>query len=434
MNVEEIKKYCEEILPYAIEQRRYFHCNPEPTSMEFNTIKHICSELDKMGIEYAAIPDGGVLAKLESRNTIRDEKEPHVLIRADCDALTMEENSENGNQQRQFISQNKGVAHMCGHDGHMAILLSAAKILSEIVPDLESGTVYILFERGEEGGNCIYYVMKYIEKMNIRIDTCYALHVEPEIETGKMAITAGPTHAGNVNFEIELTGQGGHGSRPDLANSPLDCFISIANQLKDVRLKYISPMDLLTYNIGSVQCGQKRNIVPEKLEFKGTARFYNSAAGRTFKEKLDAIIQSNAMLYGCKATYNVFTGPSLAVVNDERAAALASEAVAELWGEDCLTENEIGLGSESFSTLTAFYPGVMSRLGVKNKEKGAFMPLHNPRFDLDEEGMKFGIGSHVAYVLKYLETKPDMPFSPSFANADEVLKYTNRPVPKRYDM
>lgn len=422
-----------EILPYAIEKRRYFHCHPEPTSREFQTIHQICNELEQLGIEYVNIRDGGVLGWIDGTAGAENDA-PHVLLRADCDALTMTENPQNSKEARCCISENPGFAHMCGHDSHMSMLLSVAKILSDVDKSQIKGRIYLLFERGEEGGNCIYYVMKYIQEQKIRIDTCFALHVDPDFPVGKYLFQDGPNHAGNVNFEIELIGKGGHGSRPDLSNNPLDCFVSIMNQLKDVRLKYIHPASLLTYNIGSVQCGHKRNIVPECLEFKGTARFYDPEAGRIFKEKLDAIIKTSSVLYSCQPVYQVFSGPSLSLINHAGAAALAREAVTDLYGEGCLSENqEPNLGSESFSTLAAYYPSVMGRLGVRNEEKGMTSALHNPGFDLDEEAMQYGIAAHIAYALKYLETHPHFEFTPFNGDADAVLRYTNRPVPRHFD-
>lgn len=430
----DLVKLSEETAPYAKELRRHFHRHPEPTSKEFETIRYICAQLDTLGIPYVSIPDGGVLAEIRgSAETPEDSPAPHVLLRADCDALSMDENPENSSGPRCCCSETPGVAHMCGHDSHMAMLLGAAKILAGLDPKLIKGTVYLLFERGEEGGNCIYYVMKYIQTKKISIDSCFALHVDPEIPAGRYRIQDGPSHGGNVNFEIELIGQGGHGSRPDLSNNPLDCFMAVMNQLKDVRLKYISPKDLITYNIGSVQCGHKRNIVPERLEFKGTARFFNPEAGRIFKEKLDAIIKTCAALYDCRPVYHVFSGPSLSVVNNKEAAELAAEAVSELFGKECIIPGQPELGSESFSTLTAYYPGVMIRVGVRNEEKGITAALHNPGFDLDEDALKYGIAVHAAYALKYLEKKPDIKFKPFSGDADELLRYTSRPVPPRYD-
>ena len=121
------------------------------------------------------------------------------------------------------------------------------------------------------------------------------------------------------------------------------------------------------------------------------------------------------------------------MINNKEAAAIAAEAVTELFGPGCLTEGKLGLGSESFSTLAAYYPSVMARLGVRNEDLGATADLHNPHFDLDEEALKYGIASHAAYAISYLERRPHIPFEPFEGTADDLLKLMNRPVPKRYD-
>ena len=427
--INDITTLSKEAAPYAVTMRRHFHLHPEPTSREFQTIAFLCKQLEEMEIPYVKIPDGGILATVWQGAP----EDPCVLLRADCDALTMEESPERGSGKKECISENVGVAHMCGHDSHMAILLGAAKVLKQLQAQRPKGTVYLLFERGEEGGNCIYYVMKYIQQQQIKIDSCFALHVDPGLPTGTFCVREGASHAGNVNFEIMLTGKGGHGSRPDLSNHPLDCFISIVNQMKDIKNKYLAPDDVLTYNIGSVQCGHKRNIVPEVLEFKGTSRFYNPKAGSIFKERLDAIIQANAALYQCQVTYQVFSGPSLSVINNKEAAMLAKSVLAEAFGEDSLREKPMDLGSESFATLSVYYPSVMIRLGVGNEAKGMTAALHNPHFDLDEDAIPYGIASHVNYAVGYLTQKPSFTFEPFQGDADDVLRFTHRPVPQRYD-
>jgi amidohydrolase len=415
---------------YAISLRRHFHVHAEPTSREFETVKRICGELDALGIKYVNIPDGGVLAVIEGDGS----SEAHILLRADCDALGMTEDPNNGNGQKKVcVSENFCAAHMCGHDGHTAMLLGAAKCLKAMDPARIRGTVYLLFERGEEGGNCIYYVMKYIQEHQIRIDSCFAIHVEPSLPAGTFWANPGPSNAGNVNFEITLTGKGGHGSRPDLSNSPIDCFVAIMNELKDVRYKYISPVDVITYNIGAVNCGTRRNIVPETLEFKGTSRFYNSDAGLTFKNKLRMIIEKNCELYDIRPDFNVFSGPSLSVINNEEATRVIRNALTSMYGPECLKELPLSMGSESFATLSSYYPSVMIRLGVGNKQKGMTAALHNPHFELDESALKYGISAHLGYVVEYMKEPHHFSFTPFNGTADDVLKFTNRPVPKRYD-
>lgn len=432
IELKEIAAQGRALAPYAVELRRHLHRHPEPTSREFETVSFICGQLAKLGIVYHKIPDGGILAEIKGSGP-GDGLAPHVLLRADCDALTMEESESVAGQPRTCRSENPGVAHMCGHDGHMAMLLGAAKLLAGIDPSEIRGVIYLLFERGEEGGNCIYYVMKYIQEQGIRIDTCFAMHVDPHTSVGRFSLKSGPDRAGSVMFEVELIGKGGHGSRPDLANNPIDCFVAIAGALKDVRMRHIAPDRIITVNIGSVRCGSKRNIVPESLRFNGTARSFDMETGKQFKNRLHAVIESMAMLYGCRAVYQEFSGPSLPVSNDPTAAQLAQDVLAELFGADAVEEADIDMTAESFSTLSTYYPSVMVRLGVWDKARGEAAGLHKPEFDLDERALPYGIAAYAAYALRCLDRRPEFQFTPFHGDADALLRYTDRPVPKRYD-
>lgn len=430
--MEQIAARSRELAPYAVELRRHFHRHPEPTSREFETINFICSQLSELGIPYHKIPDGGILAEINGTGP-QNAQAPHVLLRADCDALTMEESETVAGLPRTCRSETPGVAHMCGHDSHMAMLLGAARLLTGIDPSEIRGVIYLLFERGEEGGNCIYYVMKYIQEQGIRIDTCFAMHVDPRTEVGRFSLKSGPDRAGSVMFEVELIGKGGHGSRPDLANNPIDCFVAIAGALKDVRMRHIAPDRIITVNIGSVRCGSKRNIVPENLKFNGTARLFDVETGKQFKDRLHAVIESMATLYGCRAVYQEFSGPSLPVSNDPTAAQLAQDVLTELFGADAVEEADIDMTAESFSTLSTYYPSVMVRLGVWDKARGEAAGLHKPEFDLDERALPYGIAAYAAYALRCLDRCPEFRFTPFHGDADALLRYTDRPVPKRYD-
>ncbi|MBR4875295.1 MAG: M20/M25/M40 family metallo-hydrolase [Clostridia bacterium] len=181
---------------YTTAIRRHLHENPELSGREFNTIKLICSELDQIGIDYVNIPDGGVLATIDGPVPGKT-----VLLRADCDALPIQELPENAKQPKVCVSKVPGVAHMCGHDGHTAMLLSAAKIL-KANQDQIKGRVYLLFERGEEGSGNIYWVFKYFEEHGIKIDASFAEHTDTGLTPGHVACQAGPAHAGAVGYQI----------------------------------------------------------------------------------------------------------------------------------------------------------------------------------------------------------------------------------------
>ncbi len=423
----DILKESKEMLDYAIKVRRHLHVNAEPTAHEFETVKYIMSELDAMGIPYENVPDGGVLGYIQGP---REGKT--VLLRADCDALGMKESPNNAKGPKVCVSKNDNAAHMCGHDSHVAMLLSAAKILSDNKKQLQ-GRVILLFERGEEGGNCIYYVMKHIQEKGIKIDSCWGNHIAANLPVGIVCIQGGPVNAGNVNFEVVLTGKGGHGSHPDKSNNPVDCFVAIMNGIKDIRMKYIHPASPLTYTIGMVQSGTKRNVIPETLTFAGTCRFHSAESGRLFKQKLKQVIELNSELYECKVEFKNFTGPSIPTVNNDKCAQIGIEAVEKVLGSASIVRQETSMGSESFSTLAAFYPSIMANVGAGNEEKGMTIGAHNPGFDIDESGMPYGIILYVAYAIAFLKQDDKIPFTPFNGDEDDLLAFMDRPVPPRFD-
>ena len=450
-----------ELFSYTKSVRRLLHENPELTSREFKTVAFIRKELEKEEIPYENIPDGGVLAwldgtknQLDGTENQLDDKEVHgkesghisaqqsigdesyqtVLLRADCDALPIQESRMNAAFPKECVSKNSGVMHACGHDAHTAMLLTAVRLLKKS-RNTFTGRICFLFERGEEGGNCIYYVLKWLEENNWKIDACYGLHTDPSLNTGTYGVRSGCANSGNVNFEIKLIGKSGHGSRPDLSNNPIDCFLAIGNALKDLRMKYISPDTSLTYNIGSVKSGEKRNIVPETLTFLGTVRFHDRNAGYEFKKNMERMILDISHAYGCDVEFVEFTGPSFPVYNEHQTVEIGKEAAIQLVGSENVKNVPINMGSESFSSLSAFYPSAFFRVGIRNEEKGITVSGHQPEFDIDEESMLYGAAFYAALAIKWLSRYREKPeeFEPFIGNADDFLRAACRPVPQRYD-
>lgn len=414
---------------YSLRIRRHLHEHPELTSREFQTIAYIIKELKAENVPCINIPDGGVLAWLDGA----DEGQS-VLLRADCDALPIQESENNARYKKTCVSKVPGVAHACGHDAHTAMLLSAVKLLKEKTGRF-GGRIYFLFERGEEGGNCIYYVMKEIQKEGIAIDACYGLHTDTSLPVGTVGLRNGTVNSGNVNFEIRLNGTKGHGSRPDKANNPIDCFLAIGNAFKDLRMKHISPDSPITYNIGSIHSGEKRNIIPDSLTFLGTVRFHERKSGLVFKEKMRQVIEGISQVYDCTAEFVEFTGPSFPVYNEPVSSAIAKDGAEKIVGGDHVVEVPVSMGSESFSALSAFYPSSFLRLGVGNEEKGITASAHQPDFDIDEEGLCYGTALYCSVALTYLSRKREVPvgFKVFEGDIDDFRKAAGRPVPERYD-
>ncbi len=395
-NLEIAKKYED----YIISMRRYFHEHPELSSMEDKTVERLSKELTDMGIEHVIIPNGGILA------TIKGKKpgDKAVLLRADIDALPVQETPDNLKKgMRTCISQNNGVMHACGHDGHMAMMLGTCKILMERLDDIE-GTIYICFERGEEGTGNVKYIFPYIEKNNIHIDSVYGTHLLSTLETGKLGINDEGMMAGAMGFTITIEGNGGHGSRPDQANSPIDCFVAIYQRLESLRLTKIDPFKTCTYSVGVLQSGNVGNVIPQTLTFGGTMRtFDRDGVGMKFYEEFKKAVDGICAAYDCTPTYEVYNLPGYAVVNDPESAQFARKVIGEEIGPENVVLPEPWMASESYSQYLLQWPGVFAFMGMKNERKGVGAAHHNQAFDIDESVLVTGAAASATYAIEFLK-------------------------------
>ena len=399
--------------------RRYFHENPELSNREYNTLAKIAEELRKIGIPFVEVENGGILATLKGA---RDNGKT-VLLRADIDALPVQETEDNllpG--KRSCMSRVPGVMHACGHDAHMAMLLAAARTLGEMRHELP-GSVLFVFERGEEVGGKGYLenLLPFIEE-KFRVNTCYATHVRWDIPAGKIAIPAGAAMAGAFGFDVTIEGKGGHGSRPDLAVSPVDCFCAIHQQLQALRMRAVAPDQVLTYSLGVVEAGQQANVIPDSLRFAGTVRTFDTArAGECFAREMKGIIEHTCAAYGCTYTLSHFSKPLYEVYNHPAAAEFARQAVVQGVGMGALAACEPWMASESMSAYLKLWPGVLTFTGVCCAEKGCGANHHTPEFDVDESAMAYGAAAAVAYAHAFVTGRPDYDFRRTVVSMEDLV-------------
>lgn len=401
---------------YAVRIRRHMHEFPEVTGNELETLKLIKHELDTMGIEYVEVPNGGIVGQIHGGKPGKT-----VLMRADMDALPIQENSRNLSCDKVCVSKNCGVSHACGHDSHTAMLLTEAKILSEHRAEL-NGNIVLCFERGEEGGGQVGNLLPYIvETMQLPIDTCIATHVKWDVEAGQISAEPGPVFSGGFGFHIRLRGLAGHGSRPDMAHSVLDCFNSIYNHMNMIRMKYVSPTDILTFSVGKVECGTAMNIVPDELTFSGTVRTFNvEGAGASFMKQFMDVIEAECRLNQC--TYEIISmrDPLFENYNNEKCSEIARNAIRKYIGEEALTKTQPWMACESFQAYLKYWPGVITFTGIKNDAMGTGANHHTPEFDLDEKGMIYGVSAAIGYVVDFLNYDGEIPFTPYKGNIREL--------------
>ncbi len=398
----DIRKEVENIFPMLVEQRRHLHEDPELSRKEFHTVAYIIERLKGFGLEeITEIEDGGVIAWVRGGKAPAEGKKT-ILLRADIDALPIDEPEINLSQPRCCRSKNQGVMHACGHDAHTSMLLGAAKILFENRAGLH-GDVLCCFERGEEGGGNIVNIIRYFKDNGIRYDCCFGMHVEPGYPVGSFGVSPGNADAAPIPINFRITGKGGHGSRTDLANNPIDIMVEFINQINLIRSRNISPFDDFSVAICRVSAGTAGNIIPKTAELQGTARFFSHKAKEIFMTRVSEIAAALEQLYGCTIE-NLAAGriPGDPLINDEAAALCARRAAEKLIGAENLLPQAVTMGSESFGQYLTIAPGCYANLGIANPAKGAGAWIHDPSFDLDEDAMKVGCGMHVGMAVEYL--------------------------------
>ena len=452
ITLEEAKKNSERLL----ELRRYFHENPAVTGHEEKTIEKISSILTEDGIDHEVIKDGGILAYIYGKgyepeaghepwkegyvedgdstllkdgcgknNLTLSWKMKTVLLRADVDALYVKESDTNLCKKKVCVSKDENVSHACGHDSHIAMVLCAAEYLNNHRDDIK-GRVIIMFERGEEGPNNIIFIIRRMIEKNLHIDSVCAAHVYAGLSSGKVAAQEGPVMGGGVFYQVIIKGRGGHGSRPDMAANPIDCYTAVQEELNSFRGRYLDPFHTFTYAPTIVRAGALDNVIPGELLFGGNARLYELSDGVKFREFFFKTLDSLCPLYGC--TYEVLycVGPKIPVKNDRDCAALAKKAAAAAVGSENVCEMEPWMACESICTMLAIFPGVFLFVGNRNPEKGTGAIHHSPEFDVDEDVMPGGFACEVNYVLSFLENdvKPGHGwFDGSAADLYEVSNY-----------
>ena len=416
MSETKVRELVQEKYASMVANRRHLHANPEPSAHEEQTLNYIRTELKMAGIEWIDVPGGGILG------LINKEKEgPTVLLRADIDALQIRESPVNLKGPKVCLSDKPGLSHACGHDAHMAMLLAEGEILNDM-REVLPGKVVLCFEQGEEGLGCLAQILRYLEgDHGIHVDTCYATHVRWDLPTGLISVPKGPSMSGVIGFKGRIVGKGGHGSRPDMANSPIDCFTAIYEELNRIRLRKISPYHYLSFSIGKLISGTRDNVIPEDLEFEGTIRFFDIPDGDIFWNEFARIVEKECELHGCQGELIMFTR-YLPVVSQETCCQICEKAVRKYLGDEACTSMEPWMASESIAAMLALYPGVHTFTGICNPEVGSGANHHTPEFDVDEEGMIYGAAAAIGYVLEYLADPPKITFTRPIPDVEDLIR------------
>ncbi len=384
-------KQAHAITEELIEWRRDFHMHPEIGFEVHRTAGIVADALEKMGYRVTrGVGRTGVVAEIGEGGRL-------VAIRADMDALPILEMNTTD-----YVSQNKGAMHACGHDAHTAMALGAADILRK---EKFEGRIRFLFQPSEEVADAEGFSgaqrMAQDGAMD-GVDFVIAQHVDPHAPVGTIGINAGPASAGIDSWFGEIRGVGGHGAYP---HTTIDTFYLTAHvmlALNAIVSRRLNPFEPAVVSIGSINGGHTENVIPESVRITGTLRYMNVDLHKQLRAEIERAFEIARTLGGDFSLKFEYGGPPM--INDEKVSALIERTGADMLGETNVHEIEKTMGAEDFGSFMERAPGAMFTLGTRI-EDGVDRPLHNPRFDIDERALPIGTAMLVESALRLLKEK-----------------------------
>lgn len=379
------------------ENRRYIHMHPELSFREYNTSSFIQKKLDEMGIKYVSgIAENGICAYIYGNKNIESESMKSILIRADMDALPIDEVSD-----KPYKSQNKNVMHACGHDAHVAVLLGVCKVLNNF-KDKFGGVVKAVFQPGEETSGGALPMIEEGVLENPHTDVCVALHCDSDLDCGTIRVKPGSLYASPDDFRITVKGKGGHGAEPHNCIDPIMISASIIQALNNLISRETDPFDNAVISVGSIHGGSATNIIPDSVEIQGTARSLTNEVRGFLKKRIGETAEGICKTFGAECEYE-YTELFPPLINDEKLAEDVYNSACRSLGKDkCVWGGAPTMAGEDFSYFSQNRPSVLFKLGCRNKSLGIVSPIHHSSFDIDENCLKTGVKVFVGFVLDYL--------------------------------
>ncbi len=355
--------------------RRDIHAHPELGLEEVRTADIVARKLEEWGIEvHRGVGVTGVVGVLRNGNG-----QDSIGLRADMDALPVLEITD-----VPYASQNPGRMHACGHDGHTTMLLGAAKYLAETRNF--NGTVNFIFQPAEEGTGGALAMMKDGLFERFPCNAVYGMHNRPGMPVGQFALGSGTRSAGGAFFDIEITGKGAHGARPEQSIDPVLVACHIGTALQSIVSRNISPHDTGVLSITRIVSGDAYNVIPQHATMAGTVRTMKRDTMTQIETNMRRMVEAVASGFSATATldFRVIFAPMVAV--DEEAL-LMGDVAAELVGEEKVRRDApAGMGSEDFSFMMEKVPG--AHIGIGNGPSAA---LHNHLYNFNDEAIPFGV-------------------------------------------
>ncbi len=371
-----IRSEINDIQNSIFEWRRDFHQYPELSFQEFRTADLIAKELKSMGLEPKPnIGKTGIIADLIFGDG------PMIALRADMDALPIQETSG-----LSFASKNDGIMHACGHDGHMAMLLATAKVLTQ-KKNLYNGKVRFIFQPAEEGGGGARYMIK--DNCLEQVDEIYGMHVWNYQPVGEVGVKDGPVMAAADMFDIHIRGIGGHGAAPQGTVDSIIVASHLIQSFQTIVSRNTNPLDSTVVSIGKINGGHNFNIIADEVTLSGTARAYTEKNRNLIKNRMHEIILGIEKTYNAKIAFNYKDGypPTINHTDPTKKVLRAAQKVVG----DRAGLPYLSMGGEDFAYYLQKKPGCFFFVGSAPNEKALFeTPHHCSHFDMDEKALLIG--------------------------------------------
>ncbi len=392
----DIKHEAEQLFSYTRALRRDFHQHPELGFNEIRTAGVITRELTGMGYQVTTgLGKTGVVGVLKG-----PADGPTVLLRFDMDALPIQEENTTD-----YASLNPGVMHACGHDCHVSVGLTCARMFAAHLSDLK-GTIKLVFQPSEETGNGALSMINDGALDGPLPDFALGLHVWNLKPVGWFGITEGPMMAGANRITFKITGSGGHGAQPYLTIDPMITATQIVTALQTVVSRNISPLDGAVLSITHMEGGSAFNVIPSTVSAEGTIRAFTPEVRQTIVNRFEEIVKGIASAMHCSAETAVDPGTH-PVINDKKVAQKVTANARELFPDAIIENNYQTMGAEDMSEFLMRIPGCFFFIGSANQEKGLAFPHHHPCFDVDEDCLPLGVALLVKTTMDLLSSGLD---------------------------
>ncbi len=366
--------------------RRDIHAHPELGLEEYRTADLVARKLEEWGIEvHRGVGKTGVVGVLRNGNG-----QASVGLRADMDALPILEATN-----LPYASQNPGLMHACGHDGHTTMLLGAAKYLAET--RAFNGTVNFIFQPAEEGLGGAEAMLKDGLFQRFPCDSVFGMHNHPGLAVGQFVTSKGVRFAGGAFFDITITGKGAHGARPQESIDPVMVACHLATALQSIVSRNISAQDTAVLSITRIQSGDAYNVIPQYAAMAGTVRTMKAEVMAMAEHNMKRLATSIAAGFGAEAVVD-FRTLFAPVVNDDQEVLAYADAAAALVGEaNVRRDAPASMASEDFGFMMQQVPGAHVLLG-----NGGSASVHNHLYDFNDEAIPYGVALFAAITEKKL--------------------------------